>query len=168
MNEFLPRQISPGTVSNLEENTIGAIWQICFVANNFVFPINAFFDKNYGLSRMEFVVLYVLSHRDNLMAWEICRMTGLPKNNISRGIKKLEQKKLIARSSDPQDARRFLLKFTPQGRQLFDELIVFYSERATEILTLLDEKDQADLSRITIKLSNALFSHKEFSEFPVR
>ena len=137
----------------LEENAIGALWQICFVANSFVFPIYAQFDKEYEISRMEFVVLFVLSHRDGLMAWEICRMTGLPKNNISRGIQKLEAKGLISRTPDPKDARRAMITTTKKGIVLFDKLLAAYTKRADGFLSLLDDDDKSDLDRIMVKLS---------------
>ena len=87
------------------------------------------------------------------MAWQICRMAGLPKNNISRGVQKLEKKGLISRSPDPKDARRALMAMTETGRHLFDELLAAYTKRADGILTLLDDNDRADLNRIMVKLS---------------
>lgn len=153
MNETLPKTASAEISAVLEENAIGALWQICFVANSFVFPIYAHFDKQYEISRMEFVVLFVLSHRDSLMAWEICRMTGLPKNNISRGIQKLETKGLVSRSPDPKDARRAMITTTEKGHHLFDELLAAYTKRADGFLSLLDDNDRADLDRIMVKLS---------------
>jgi len=152
-NLTIPSQPDSGAV--LEENLIGALWHICFVANSFVFPIYAQYDKKYKISRMEFVILYVLSHRDNLMAWEICRMTGLPKNNISRGVNKLEAKKLITRTPDPADARRAVLTITAQGKALFEELAVSYAARAETCLSPLDRKDRKDLERIMTKLARA-------------
>lgn len=140
----------------LEKNLIGAIWHICFVANSFVFPIYAMFDKKYKISRMEFVVLFVLSHRDGLMSWEICRMTGLPKNNISRGVQKLEAKGLIDREPDPTDARRAILTITEAGKALFGEMIVSYAARAETCLSMIDNKDRADLERIMTKLAHAM------------
>lgn len=156
MNDTSPNTKSMEKGQILEENAIGAIWQICFVANSFVFPIYAHFDKEYGISRMEFVVLYVLAHRDKLMAWEICRMTGLPKNNISRGVKKLESKALIERYPDPADARQILLVISKSGRELFEELVAKYSFRADGFLSLLDDDDKSDLERIMVKLSRSV------------
>lgn len=90
------------------------------------------------------------------MAWEICRMTNLPKNNVSRGANKLELKGHIRRTGDPKDARRALLSLTESGWALFNEMIKHYMDRAQSILNLLDADDQRALDRITIKLSNAL------------
>lgn len=156
MKTNLAQQGHPDQSPVLEENRIGALWHICFVANSFVFPIYAQFDKTYKISRMEFVVLYVLSHRDGLMSWEICRMTGLPKNNISRGVNKLDSKGFIDRVPDPTDARRAILTITPKGREMFEELIASYSARAESFLALLDDKDRMDLERVMTKLAGAV------------
>ena len=82
-------------------------------------------------------------------------MTGLPKNNISRGVNKLETKKLITRTPDPADARRAVLTITAQGKALFEELAVSYAARAETCLSPLDRKDRKDLERIMTKLARA-------------
>jgi DNA-binding MarR family transcriptional regulator len=143
-------------INILEESEIGAIWQICFIANIFTFPVYANFDKTHGISRMEFVVLYVTAHRANMMAWEICRITGLPRNNISRGVKKLEQKGLVSRATDPNDARRSLLNLTEKGKELYRELVVPYADRAETVLSLLDDSDRAALTDLTLRLSRKI------------
>lgn len=147
-----------GAIDILVESEAGAIWQICFVANSFTHPIYAIFDKSYGISRMEFVVLYVTAHRANTMAWEICGITGLPKNNISRGVNKLEQKGLITREPDPTDARRAFLNLTEDGSALYEKLIQPYADRAEAFLRLLDREDRAQLTEITLRLSKKLAS----------
>lgn len=156
MNENKPIKQPTHADLILEDNAIGSIWQICFVANSFVFPIYAFYDKQYSISRMEFVILFILAHKGKLMAWEMCIMTGLPKNNISRGVKKLESKGLIKRSQDPKDARRAILVTTETGEGLYKELIAHYTQRADGFLALLDETDKKDLERIMLKLSKSM------------
>lgn len=160
MNKINPDIGHPRPAQVLDENMIGAIWHICFVANSFVFPIYAVFGKKYEITRMEFVVLYVLSHRDGLMATDICGMTGLPKNNISRGVRKLESKGLIVRAPDPTDARRAKLTIAETGKALFEEMIVSYAARAESCLSLIDDRDRADLERIMAKLARAIPSMK--------
>lgn len=147
-----------GAIDILEESEAGAVWQICFVANSFTHPIYASFDKNHGISRMEFVVLYVTAHRANTMAWEICGITGLPKNNISRGVNKLEKKGLVTREADPNDARRSFLNLTEEGRALYETLIQPYAARAQQFLGLLDTEDRERLAEITLRLSQRLAS----------
>lgn len=140
----------------LEENYIGSIWHICFIANNFVFPIFARFDKKYKITRMEFVIIYVLSHRNDITPTDICRITGFPKNNVTRGSQKLEEKGLITRFCDDRDARRIYLHITDSGKDLFLKLLKIYKERADDFLSILDDGERYYLDQITKKLSRSI------------
>jgi len=143
-------------VDVLPENRAGALWHICLTANSFVFPIYAQFERDHGITRMEFVVMFVLSHRPRATATDIIRMTALPKNNISRGVNRLLQKGLIRRLDDTEDGRRRILELSPKGRSLMDILLPQYSQRARGFLDRLDDTDRRDLSRIILKLAGAI------------
>ena len=143
-------------VDVLPENRAGALWHICLTANSFVFPIYAQFERDHGITRMEFVVMFVLSHRPRATATDIIRMTALPKNNISRGVNRLLQKGLIRRLDDRKDGRRRILELSPKGRSLMDILLPQYSQRARGFLDRLDDTDRRDLSRIILKLAGAI------------
>lgn len=140
----------------LPQNAVGAIWHICLTANSFVFPIYAEFEKDHGITRMEFVVMFVLSHRPQLVATDIVRMTALPKNNISRGVNRLLEKGLIRRHDDSSDGRRRILELSEEGRALMELLLPRYSRRAAGFLSQLDERDRRDLSRLVLKLAAAI------------
>lgn len=126
----------------LPDNPIGPLWHVCFVANSFVFPIYARFEKEHGITRMEFVVLFVLAQRRDTSWSDIVRMTGLPKNNISRGIARLVEKGLVERVEDALDRRRAFLVLTPEGRRLFDVLVARYRERAEAFLATLTARER--------------------------
>lgn len=146
----------PPAAGPLADNLIGPIWHICFIANHFVFPIYAQFEAEHGIGRMEFVVLYCLAHRRRLFASDIARMTGLPKNNISRGVSKLLDKGLISRIGDDQDARRAHLETTPAGRALFEQLGQAYQRRAEHTLAALSPSEVRTLNRLSHKLAEAM------------
>ncbi|MGF1631264.1 MAG: MarR family winged helix-turn-helix transcriptional regulator [Kiloniellaceae bacterium] len=143
-------------VDVLPENHAGALWHICLTANSFVFPIYAEFERDHGITRMEFVVMFVLSHRPRATATDIIRMTALPKNNISRGVNRLLQKGLIRSLDDREDGRRRILELSPKGRRLMEILLPQYSQRARGFLDRLDDTDRRDLSRIILKLAGAI------------
>lgn len=126
----------------LPDNPIGPLWHVCFVANSFVFPIYARFEKEHGITRMEFVVLFVLAQRPDTSWSDIVRMTGLPKNNISRGIARLVEKGLVERLEDALDRRRAFLVLTGEGRRLFDVLVARYRERAEAFLATLTARER--------------------------
>lgn len=143
-------------VDVLAENAVGALWHICLTANSFVFPIYAEFEKEYDITRMEFVTMFALSHRPKLVATDIVRMTALPKNNISRGVNRLLQKGLIKSNGDSNDARRRFLELSKSGRALMNILLPRYSDRATGFLVRLDHRDRKELARLTLKLAAAI------------
>jgi DNA-binding MarR family transcriptional regulator len=143
-------------VDVLPENRAGALWHICLTANSFVFPIYAQFERDHGITRMEFVVMFVLSHRSQATATDAIRMTALPKNNISRGVNRLLQKGLIRRLDDTEDGRRRILELSAKGRRLMEVLMPQYSRRALGFLDLLDDTDRRELSRLILKLASAI------------
>lgn len=126
----------------LPDNPIGPIWHVCFVANSFVFPIYARFEKEHGITRMEFVVLFVLAQRRNTTSSDIVRMTGLPKNNVSRGVNRLLDKGLLVRVEDEQDRRRSILSLTQEGERLFGVLVAQYKERGDRFLATLTARER--------------------------
>jgi MarR family transcriptional regulator, temperature-dependent positive regulator of motility len=140
----------------LTDNLIGPIWHICFIANSFVFPIYAQFETTHGISRMEFVVMYSLAHRGRLFATDISRITGLPKNNISRGVSKLLGKGLISRSEDTEDGRRAHLEMTAKGSALFEKLAQDYKNRAEQTLSALTAQEVRSLQRLSEKLVQSM------------
>lgn len=141
----------------LPDNPIGPLWHVCFVANSFVFPIYARFEKEHGITRMEFVVLFVLAQRGDTSWSDIVRMTGLPKNNISRGITRLVEKGLVERTEDALDRRRAVLVLTAQGRRLFDTLVVRYRERSEAFLATLTAGERDMLARGIRALATNVF-----------
>lgn len=143
-------------VDVLPENRVGALWHICLTANSFVFPIYAQFERDHGITRMEFVVMFVLSHRPRATATDIIRMTALPKNNISRGVNRLLQKGLILHRDDMKDGRRRILELSAEGRSLMEILLPQYSQRARGFLDRLDDTDRRHLSRLILKLAGAI------------
>lgn len=154
-----PREEPPAeqlAVDVLPENQAGALWHICLTANSFVFPIYAQFERDHGITRMEFVVMFVLSHRPQATATDVIRMTALPKNNISRGVNKLLEKGLIRRLDDTADGRRRILELSPKGRRLMETMMPQYSQRAQGFLDRLDDSDRQDLARLILKLAGAI------------
>lgn len=137
----------------LGKTAIGAMWHICFAANSFVFPLYARFEKSDSISRMEFVVLFTLAHSEHLFARDITRMTGLPKNSISRGVNKLLDKGLVQDRPDDVDARRVVLSLTASGREMFDHLLPDYRKEADRILSILSDSERAQLEALSFKLA---------------
>lgn len=152
-----------GAVENLDaalpmrmlyDNAIGETWRICYLANQFVFPLYARFEKEHDILRPEYVTLFCLAHHQPLIAQDIVDMTGLPKNTISRGVNRLLSRGLIARGDHPGDRRKAQLQLTDAGRAVFDQLMPELLAHRQALVAGLNEEECAELGRLLMKVAN--------------
>jgi DNA-binding MarR family transcriptional regulator len=128
--------------------------------------IAAYFDQSvdelmnrHGLARSSFDVLaslrragppYELSPTD--LYRELMRTSGAMTNRLKR----LEQAGLIERRPDPGDGRGRLVRLTPRGRRLVDEIAPLHLENERRLLAALDDDDRRALARLLRTLAGAL------------
>ncbi|MEP7454143.1 MarR family winged helix-turn-helix transcriptional regulator [Phyllobacterium sp. SB3] len=127
-------------------------FRINFLALNFNVPIYRWIEKQYGMQRAEFVVIYALGLKDGLTASAVCTSSGFPKNTISRAIQKLLDKDVIQRELDPADLRSFVLCLTDEGRRIVDECMQPMVEREQVMLAGLTPAEQLMLSELLAKV----------------
>ena len=138
----------------LHDNAIGETWRICYLANQFVFPLYARFEKEHDVLRPEYVTLFCLAHHQPLIAQDIVDMTGLPKNTISRGVNRLLSRGLIARGDHPGDRRKAQLELTAEGRAMFDRLMPELLAHRQALIAGLNDEECAELGRLLMKAAN--------------
>jgi len=126
----------PLSLTMLTDTELSPAWRISFLANFFTGPIYAQVQDRFGLSRPGFVILFSLDQQDGLVARDICLVTGLPKNSISRAVTELEAKGLIARDTDAADRRAKPLKLTPHGHALLGALALEREDFETAVEAL--------------------------------
>jgi len=127
-------------------------FRINFLALQFNVPIYRWIEKEFGLPRPEFVVLYSLGLSDGLTASAICSSSGFPKNTISRAIQKLIDKDIIRREIDPADLRSFVLYMTDEGRRIVDAAMQPMVEREKTMLSKLTPAETLMLSELLAKV----------------
>lgn len=72
------------------------------------------------LSLTEWRVLVMLDAFGSTNAAEMARRSALDKGQLSRCVKGLLERGLLASSSSPRDSRTQILEMTPEGRRVFD------------------------------------------------
>lgn len=128
--------------------------------------IAAYFDQSvdevmnrHGLARSSFDVLaslrragppYELSPTD--LYRELMRTSGAMTNRLKR----LEQAGLIERRPDPGDGRGRLVRLTPRGRRLVDEIAPVHLENERRLLASLDDDERRTLARLLRRLAREL------------
>lgn len=137
----------------LFENAILEIWRLSFASNGFNFPLYQEFEVEFDITRPEFVTLLCAAHKESVYPYDIYASTLLPKNSISRGLTRLEKKKLINRVADPVDKRRSIISLTSEGRDLYDLLIARALDRQALVLGVLTKREREQLTKLLLKVS---------------
>lgn len=144
--------VDPLMSVKLWENPCWLSFRLNFLALQFNVPVYRWTEKEFGLPRPEFVVLYSLGLADGLTASAICISSGFPKNTISRAIQKLIDKDIIRREVDPADLRSFVLYITDEGKRIVEAAMQMMVERERTMLSALTPAEMLMLSELLAKV----------------
>jgi DNA-binding MarR family transcriptional regulator len=95
------------------------------------------YRERFGLSRDEWRVLAALAEAGEMKSRDAALQATLDKMQVSRAVAGLERAGLVARSEDPADRRNRILRLSPAGRELLDELLPMVEAREAELLAAL-------------------------------
>ncbi|MEM7488124.1 MAG: MarR family transcriptional regulator [Pseudomonadota bacterium] len=140
----------------LDGAPLAGIWRLAFVANAYTGPIYAWLQAEHGLTRPGFVTLYCLSQRSGLMARDVVRASGLPKNSVSRAVTDLIDRGLIAVTDDREDRRVKRLALTRSGTALLREVLPAFQTRQDALLAPLTAAESARLRQLLSRLAGGL------------
>jgi DNA-binding MarR family transcriptional regulator len=136
----------------LKNNPIPAAYRINYVANFYVGPLIANMEKQFGLTRPEWIVLFCLTQQPRLNAQQISIVTGRAKTSIAGAVKLLQKKKLILRKTDVVDTRRRVLHLTDAGRALYKSILGDFVKREADMLATLNVGERRLLIRLFDKM----------------
>ncbi len=143
---------APGPLGILDDNMIRIAFRVSWLANFYSGPIYRDLERELGLTRPEFIVLFCLAHQPGVSAQDIRIMTGRPKNSISRAVNRLIKDERILRRPDPVNYRAALLDLTDDGRALVDTLITRFKDREAQMLAPLSGAERQAFDRLLSKL----------------
>ena len=148
----------PNTATSaiFERNEIRDAFRISYLANRLVLPPYDRIKRDFGLSRGEYLLLFCLSHLEELTAQDVADMTGRPRNSISRAVHRMLGEGYLTRSPHPTDGRQALLRITPQGRAQHERIVPIFQAREDEILGPLTPAERQTLDRLLSKLVDSV------------
>jgi DNA-binding MarR family transcriptional regulator len=82
----------------------------------------AIYKDHYGMLRTEWRVLFHLGNYGQMTARDIGQRARIHKTKISRAVRKLGEKRMVARTRDEQDRRSEHLRLTPAGEAAYRHL----------------------------------------------
>jgi DNA-binding MarR family transcriptional regulator/GNAT superfamily N-acetyltransferase len=119
-----------------------------------------------GRSLTEARVLYELGGAGRTSATEIVAELNLDPGYLSRILRKLEQERLLARSTAKSDARQAVLRLTRKGKTTFAGLDRFSSDQAREALETLTPEQCGKVIR-SMEMIEGLLSKEVPTQAPL-
>lgn len=128
---------------------------LSFLTSAIVVPAYDAVKQDLGIARPEYMLLLCLSHYPTLTAQDVSRLTGRPRNSISRAVHRMLAVGHIERAPDPSDGRQARLTITHSGRTLHAQISERIRLRQEKVLSGLSGKDRDDLARLLRKAAVA-------------
>nr|WP_163502941.1 MarR family winged helix-turn-helix transcriptional regulator [Halomonas socia] len=114
------------------------------------------YAREFELSIAEWRILAWLHQRRSLTASQICDFTDMDKARVSRAVKSLGERELLARQRTRRDQRSMRLSLTEAGRVLMAEAIPLALEWEGGLVDGLSGAEYRDLFRLLNKLDARL------------
>jgi len=121
---------------------------LSFVTSAIIVPAYDAVKRDLGITRSEYLLLMALSHYPVLTAQDVSRLSGRPRNSISRAVHRMLAVGHLARDPDPTDARQARLSITETGRALHRQIaerIRVYQEEVLSPLTAQERETVVNL-----------------------
>lgn len=155
------RRLDAVTHARLWKNPCGFAARFNYIALRYNTPLYGWTEEHFGLSRVEFVVIYTLAIHDGATASDIASSTAFPKNTLSRAVNRLVKLGLIARKADGEDRRMHILTLMPAGRAIYDEALPRFAGLEQEMLEPLSLVERETLSLLLAKVVLAMFGGEQ-------
>ncbi len=139
-------------------------YQLAVVAEAFSRNLIEVYGREFGLSREEWRLLFLLADEDAVTSSDLVRRTTLDKVQVSRASQRLEEKGLITRAVAERDRRLRIYRCTGAGKTLFARALPRVEARAGMILDELSPADRAALEQGLAALGRAMARVRDRTE----
>ncbi|MFN3473682.1 MAG: MarR family winged helix-turn-helix transcriptional regulator [Blastomonas sp.] len=110
------------------------------------------YRSRFGLKIAEWRVMAVLGDVGEATQRELVAATRMDKVAVNRATKALGERALIQRAPNISDGRSHHLALTDTGRALYAEIMPLAMQMETQVIQVLDPREQADFSAMLTKL----------------
>lgn len=114
------------------------------------------YADRFGIDIVEWRILITLAAHESCTAQYIVNCTRTHKSRISRGVNRMLEMKLIARTEDQGDRRTASLRLAAKGRALHKKLVPLVLEQERKIMQCLDEEELQAFTKAMDKLELSL------------
>ncbi len=114
------------------------------------------YSDRFGIDIEEWRILITLAAHDSCSAQFIVNCTRTHKSRISRGVNRMIELKLVARSESKGDRRETLLRLTSKGKTLHQQLVPVVLEEESRMMECLDKAELEAFTQSMDKLERSL------------
>lgn len=114
------------------------------------------YSKKFGLDIPQWRVLATLGYQSTCTAQTIVCLTYTHKSTISRAVSKLTAAGFIESASSETDKREQLLRLSPAGQVLYDELAPLAREVEAEVIAEMQSDNYEELKHALATLESAM------------
>ena len=115
------------------------------IANRLAQAASRLYQRKFGIGLTEWSCLSTLGKEEQISASRICEMSGFDKALVSRGLGSLEAKGFIQSRAVADHNRKRLIRFTPAGRTLYEEIRELALVREQRLLEGLSRPERSAL-----------------------
>jgi MarR family 2-MHQ and catechol resistance regulon transcriptional repressor len=112
--------------------------------------------RSFGLTTAQFGVVECLGHLGPMLIGELTKKHLVSGGNMTVVVDNLEKEGLVERSISDEDRRAFVVKLTFKGKRLFNKIFIRHAEYITQLVSVLTEAEQVELSHLLKKLGLGL------------
>ena len=135
---------------------MAAISNICRAATSVRNHMEQRVLAGYGLSWSAFTVMWVLWIWGEQETGQVAAETGTTKGTLTGVLKTLEGRRLVLRSAHPDDGRRVLVRLSPRGLAVIEEVFPLFNAQETFAASALEPGEQEQLAHLLRKLNARL------------
>ena len=142
-----------GSSLELESFLTARVNQLARLLNK---PTNRAYVADLGISMLEWRVLANLTQISPCLARDLAARMAIGKASISRVLRRLHKRKLIAMRVSDDDARASILTVLPEGARMYEAILPSARERQAALLNVLSEDEREILWEAFGKLTGAI------------
>ena len=110
--------------------------------------------KEIGLSPFQFLTLSLVGSTKQTSIKELKQRLSIPGSSLTFTIDSLEKKKLIRRQRSKEDRRQWFISLSPQGQDLYSEIVRKEGEAILPTLRKLSEDERAVFTSLAQDIIN--------------
>jgi DNA-binding MarR family transcriptional regulator len=139
---------------------------IVLLANKLTSGASSVYRDTFGVGTVEWRILAHVATERWITPQRICRQGGLDKGGVSRSMKFLLDRGLIAVRNSATDARSVEIALTPKGQLLHDRIARVAGERERRLLSGLSKPQVRDLMAMLRRLSGRVPTVNDLTRRP--